>query len=72
MLLNRPNFPKTVKDGVECVQIAWPDAILEDENGFCVGYLMPMINMDEAVSLDHLMQQARPAGKIRLSRFCRL
>lgn len=34
MLLNRPNFPKTVKDGVECVQIAWPDAILEDENGF--------------------------------------
>lgn len=58
MLLNRPNFPKTVKDGVECVQIAWPDAILEDENGFCVGYLMPMINMDEAVSLDHLMQKA--------------
>lgn len=58
MLLNRPNFPKTMKDGVECVQIAWPEALLEDENGFCVGYLMPMINMEEAVSLDHLMQKA--------------
>lgn len=58
MLLNRPNFPKTMKNGEECVQIAWPDAILEDGNGFCVGYLMPMINMDEAVSLDHLMQKA--------------
>ena len=60
MLLNRPNFPRITKDenGVERVQIAWPDAILEDENGFCVGYLMPMINMGEAVSLDHLMQKA--------------
>lgn len=58
MLLNRPHFPRTVKDGVECVQIAWPEALLEDENGFCIGYLMPLINMDEAVSLDHLMQKA--------------
>ena len=31
---------------------------MEDENGFCVGYIMPMINMDNAVSLDHLMQKA--------------
>lgn len=58
MLLNRPNFPPAIKDGVEYAQIAWPDAILEDENGFCVGYLMPLINMSEAVSLDHLMQKA--------------
>ena len=58
MLLNRPNFPPAVKDGVEYVQIAWPEAILDDENGFCVGYLMPFVNMDEAVSLDHLMQKA--------------
>lgn len=58
MLLNRPNFPPVVKGGVEYVQIAWPDALLEDENGFCVGYLMPLINMSEAVSLDHLMQKA--------------
>lgn len=58
MLLNKPNFPPAVKDGVEYVQIAWPSAILEDDNGFCVGYLMPLINMDKAVSLDHLMQKA--------------
>ena len=58
MLLNRPVFPPAVKDGIEYVQIAWPDAVLEDEKGFCVGYLMPLINMSEAVSLDHLMQKA--------------
>ena len=58
MLLNSPNFPPTIKDGVEYVQIAWPIAILEDDNGFCVGYIMPLINMDKAVSLDHLMQKS--------------
>src|SRR5574344_646945 len=58
MILNRPNFSPTVKDDVEYVQIAWPEAILEDDNGFCVGYSMPLINMSEAVSLDHLMQKA--------------
>ncbi len=58
MLLNRPNFPPAVKDGIEYVQIAWPEAVLDDENGFCVGYLMPLIDMSKAVSLDHLMQKA--------------
>jgi len=58
MLVNAPHFPPTVKDGVEYVQIAWPKAILEDEKGFCVGYIMPLINMDKAVSLDHLMQKS--------------
>lgn len=58
MLHNRPHFPSAVKDGINYVQIAWPDALLEDENGFCVGYLMPFIKMSEAVSLDHLMQKA--------------
>ena len=58
MLLNAPNFPSAVKDGINYVQIAWPEALLEDENGFCVGYLMPFIKMSEAVSLDHLMQKA--------------
>lgn len=58
MLLNKPNFAPVVNDGVQYTQIAWPDAILEDEKGFCVGYLMPLINMEDAVSLDHLMQKA--------------
>ena len=58
MLLNRPNFPAVEKDGVKYVQIAWPEALLEDEDGFCVGYLMPFIKMEDAVSLDHLMQKA--------------
>ena len=58
MLLNRPKIPPVEKDGIKYVQIAWPEALLEDENGFCVGYLMPFIKMEEAVSLDHLMQKA--------------
>lgn len=58
MLHNPPVFPPAVKDGVEYVQIAWPAAILEDEKSFCVGYLMPLIDMKKAVSLDHLMQKA--------------
>ncbi|MBE6451883.1 MAG: hypothetical protein E7012_00125 [Alphaproteobacteria bacterium] len=58
MLLNKPNFPPVENDGVMYTQIAWPEALLEDEQGFCVGYLMPLINMDDAVSLDHLMQKA--------------
>ncbi|MBR2033120.1 MAG: hypothetical protein IKA03_00425 [Alphaproteobacteria bacterium] len=58
MLLNKPSFPPVESDGIEYIQIAWPEALLEDEKGFCVGYLMPLINMQEAVSLDHLMQKA--------------
>ncbi|MFV0626085.1 MAG: protein kinase domain-containing protein [Alphaproteobacteria bacterium] len=58
MLHNPPVFPPAVKDEVEYVQIAWPIAILEDEMSFCVGYLMPLIDMKKAVSLDHLMQKA--------------
>ncbi|MDD4556127.1 MAG: hypothetical protein PHE89_02200 [Alphaproteobacteria bacterium] len=58
MLHNPPIFPPAVKDEVEYVQIAWPIAILEDEMSFCVGYLMPLIDMKKAVSLDHLMQKA--------------
>ena len=58
MVMNNPNIPSVMANGVEYVQIAWPEAILEDDEGYCVGYLMPFINTSEAVSLDHLMQGA--------------
>ncbi len=58
MLLNKPNFPPVENNGVEYIQLAWPEAILDDEKGFCVGYMMPLIDMESAVSLDHLMQKA--------------
>ncbi len=58
MLLNKPNFPPVENNGIEYIQLAWPEAILDDEKGFCVGYMMPLIDMDSAVSLDHLMQKA--------------
>ncbi len=66
MLLNRPSFSPAMKDGKQFtmedgnsyVQIAWPEALLEDENGFCVGYLMPLIDLSQAASLDHFMQKA--------------
>ncbi len=58
MVLNNPNIPSVKAGGVEYVQIAWPEAVLEDDEGYCVGYVMPFINTAEAVSLDHLMQGA--------------
>ncbi len=66
MLLNRPGFSPALKNGKEFImdggekyiQIAWPEAILENENGFCVGYLMPRIELNRAASLDHFMQRA--------------
>jgi len=58
MVVNNPNIPSVMAHGVEYVQVAWPEAILEDDEGYCVGYLMPLINTSEAVSLDHLMQSA--------------
>ena len=58
MVMNNPHIPSVMAHGVEYVQIAWPEAVLEDDEGYCVGYLMPFINTAEAVSLDHLMQSA--------------
>lgn len=58
MVVNNPQIPSVTAGGVEYVQIAWPEAVLEDDEGYCVGYVMPFINTKEAVSLDHLMQSA--------------
>ena len=58
MVINNPKIPSVVANGVEYVQVAWPEALLEDNEGYCVGYMMPFINTAEAVSLDHLMQSA--------------
>lgn len=66
MVMNNPNIPAVKVGNVEYVQIAWPEAILEDNEGYCVGYIMPFINTAEAVSLDHLMQSAVRA-KLKLS-----
>ena len=58
MLLNKPKFDPVQSNGIDYIQIAWPEALLDDEKGFCVGYMMPLIDMDKAVSLDHFMQKA--------------
>ena len=58
MLLNKPNIPTIPYEGKEYFQIAWPTALLEDDEGFCVGYLMPKIDTEEAISLDYLIQKA--------------
>jgi len=58
MLLNKPDFLSTSVNGSDYIQIAWPEALLDDERGFCVGYVMPLIDMNKAVSLDHFMQKA--------------
>ncbi|MBO5441614.1 MAG: hypothetical protein J6A09_03520 [Alphaproteobacteria bacterium] len=66
MVVNNPNIPSVVAGGVEYVQIAWPEAVLEDDEGYCVGYVMPFIDTTAAVSLDHFMQSAVRA-KLKLS-----
>ena len=58
MLHNKPNIPTLSNAGVEYIQIAWPIALLEDRQGYCMGYLMPLIDTEQAVSLDHLIQKA--------------
>ena len=58
MLQNRPNIPTIPYKVNFRHQIAWPTALLEDSQGYCVGYLMPEIETKEAISLDHLMQKA--------------
>lgn len=58
MLHNCPNIPAIPYENKEYIQIAWPTALLEDDKGFCVGYLMPLIDTEAAISLDHLMQKA--------------
>lgn len=58
MVVNNPNIPSVKARGAEYVQIAWPEAVLEDDEGYCVGYMMPFIDTAAAVSLDHLMQSA--------------
>lgn len=60
MLNNRPDCTVFVDDktGQEYPQLAWPTALLEDTQGFCIGYLMPQIDTNEAISLDYLIQKA--------------
>ncbi len=58
MIKNKPNIEPIISNGKTYIQITWPEAVLEDDEGFCVGYLMPFIDTNEAVSLDHLMQKA--------------
>lgn len=58
MLLNKPDFLSAQINNSSFIQIAWPEALLDDEQGFCAGYIMPLIDMEKAVSLDHFMQKA--------------
>ena len=58
MLLNSPNIPVINNKGTDYIQIAWPTALLENDKGFCVGYLMPLIDTNRAISLDYLIQKA--------------
>ncbi len=58
MILNPPNIPMVEQNNTKYVQIAWPVAVLENDKGFCVGYMMPLVKTQKAVSLDHFMQKA--------------
>jgi hypothetical protein len=64
MLDRPPDLPDVLDDGERHVRIAWPDAMLRDEEDRFVGYLMPAIDMLATSELEWLLQerQARAAG----------
>ena len=57
MLENVPGNTRVQIDGRYYPQFAWPVAQLNDQNGKQVGYLMPLVDVDESYTLDHYYDQ---------------
>jgi hypothetical protein len=64
MLELSPRLPDIVEGGRRYVQIAWPNALLRDDQGRFVGFLMPAVDVDATSELECILQerQARAAG----------
>ncbi len=64
MLELSPHLPDLVENNHRYVQIAWPQALLRDERGRFLGFLMPAVDVQATSELECIMQerQARKAG----------
>lgn len=57
MLANTPSNTKITVDGRNYPQFAWPAAQLKDRYGAQVGYLMPLVDVNDSYTLDHYYDQ---------------
>ena len=57
MLDNQPNNKDVIFNGQEYPQIAWPIAIIEDENRKEVGFLLSLVDTSDSFTLDHYYDQ---------------
>jgi TPR repeat protein len=65
MLGNPPDLPVITIDNNRYVQLAWPNAWIENRNGRFVGYTMPKVDMSSAVSLEVVISaKTRKLAKI--------
>jgi hypothetical protein len=64
MLARPPNLKPPRLSGVEYVQLAWPDALIEDGTGTLLGFRMPRVPLDRAAPLECLLSpvQRRAEG----------
>ncbi len=64
MLARPPNLKPPRLNGVEYVQLAWPDALVEDGSGALLGFRMPRVPLDRAEPLECLLNpvQRRAQG----------
>ena len=57
MLANVPANRQIEVGGRSYPQFAWPCALLKDRRGADVGYLMPLVDIDDSYTLDHFYDQ---------------
>ena len=57
MLANPPTNVRLQFAGEQYPQLAWPSAVLGDTNKRSIGYLMPLVDMSKAFSMDHYYDQ---------------
>ena len=57
MLENPPVCAEVIHNGQDYPQIAWPQAIIQNEDGDEVGFLLPLVDTQESFTLDHYYDQ---------------
>ncbi|MDF3833975.1 TonB family protein [Cupriavidus basilensis] len=64
MLRLSPELPDQIESGRRYVQIAWPQAPLQDARGRFIGFAMPTLDIQQTAELEEILQerQARAAG----------
>lgn len=59
MMERPPTLPPIAKNGRLYVQIAWPEAAVEDDRGHFCGFVMPEVDMQSAALLENVLQRKK-------------